>query len=166
MKKLLCLLCLLPLLVACRHGEAGELLRYQRQELTLSLSFTLGGVACEAEVWLAAGEGFAARDMRLTLTAPDTLAGITVSKTGGACVSTCGSVRLASEHSAFLAPLELFCIEDATLLKAAAEPSGKILTLQDARYTYRISFYQGQTLPYEISRTDGQDSLLVRVQEP
>lgn len=166
---LLCLflLALPPALSACGDGTA-ELIAFARDPLRVILAYDEGGVSVRAELTLGvmpkAGE---TRDAALTYLSPDTVAGITYTRTGGKTTVSQGDHTFAAADTP-LRVADLFTIPSTarvTGIEREADGSRRA-TIADGATVYTLLFRPGEDRPSALSRRVGDtDYLTATVEE-
>lgn len=130
MKRLLCL-CLL--LIFCGCAAPADPLAYQDGGARLSLCGQIDALDFSAELTLEpVPEGGAVDDRGFTLayTAPDSLCGITLARSGGVTTLTRGAITVPAADDRFAGmtlPAELFCIDCELGSAAVIEQNGTTL---------------------------------------
>lgn len=140
-------------LTAC-GSDAASLLCYQSQELAMTVSFTAYGIPLRAELRL--GTGVAGRDATLTCLAPESLVGLTFTRTGDGITARLG------EHAVPLSasPLEIIALFEiplsARVTDITLEPDGaRRAVLSDGDVVYELCFPRGAERPSSLSRRGG-----------
>lgn len=151
---LLAIVLLASLFLTACGSDAASLLRYQSQELAMTVSFTANGIPLRAELRLGAGE--AGRDATLTCLAPESLVGLTYARVGGEITVQLGThtVTLAASPLEVIALLEIPL--SARVTDITLEPDGaRRAVLADGDVVYEICFPRGEERPSTLSRRGG-----------
>lgn len=163
----LLLLALLPSLSACGDGTA-ELIAFAREPLRVILAYDEGGVSVRAELTLgAAPKAGETRDATLTYLSPDTVAGITYTRTGGKTTVSHGDHTFAAADTP-LRVADLFTIPStARVTGIEREADGaRRATIADGATVYTLLFRPGEDRPSALSRRVGDtDYLTATVEE-
>ena len=95
--------------------SSENLTDYADGGFSASVSFCRGGVSYAARVTAGEAEedeGAPPRDLEISFTAPESMVGLTASRRGGECVTSCGGVRLEGDVGGWLGLAELLTAGD------------------------------------------------------
>lgn len=135
-----------------KDGSGGVSLAYLSESGEYTLEFLRGGESCRARLTLGAAVEGGARDYRLEFISPESVEGMTFSRTGGEY-----STSIGGKHSATVSCVTaeriaaMFCLVDPAIVRADGSGDTCTLILSADGKNYTAVFDRGSSVPKSIS---------------